>query len=664
MQAGDGKRDRTETKDDGIRPREGDAADGPIESASRKKRHRRCGPERAEEIDAADAGPGKIDCAKASYPELPASAATAAAADVASSAEPIPACAERSEMEQAFENVRRRFLRCESSGVRWISDDSNSRSAAATQQQQKKARAARRDATDGAGTARWNDGSALEKAGVAGLECIEELVTKWIVRPAIFPKAYARVIGACGVGHVGIVGRSGCGKLTAVQSLCQVHGLTLVALDKYCRDDLRDCVAYAVRHVPCVLLFDGITKLFACPGFADEFALQIRGIKFDGVWCVFSSDDAAPFSPPPSECEPLLAASIEWAARQRSFALDATAAPPESPRTAFDLYAGGEQPRGADRWPGCGGGVSPTQRGPSFAGMPAAMPACLDDSPWCGARRRAAAGETMSRGRDAGGVAAAAASAIAACAGGDARGFVPASHFPRECNIYELVGDRVAFVPEIDHTIVSKLLTDVFLPARCRASVDPPLSLTQRMELSLACVGATPRDALDFAAKVAMNALARASTRAAREAFGVAQPARSGEPSAAAAAAASAGAAREAGAPGSAAAASGLECVVTYERDIYPLLGKVDGASISGARPGLLQTSKLTICPFKMRYVEEIASLSSRSMQPLPGQAGAAGSSSRSQALGAAQKFGRRIAADGRTSKSPAPLASSASPVP
>jgi hypothetical protein len=138
----------------------------------------------------------------------------------------------------------------------------------------------------------------LDQAHILGMGDLEQLMLKWIIRPALFPAAYCNARAMCPC-HIAVAGRSGSGKRTAVSLLCKTYHVAFAAIDSYVKDDIARCVRSAIERAPCVVMFDDFPALARRPGFLDEFSFEIRSgaARSSGVWFVFSAETIEPFLP-------------------------------------------------------------------------------------------------------------------------------------------------------------------------------------------------------------------------------------------------------------------------------------------------------------------------------------------------------------------------------
>ena len=295
---------------------------------------------------------------------------------------------QQKERECAYKTVQTRFLAYRSSGICWIDDR----------------------------------GHILAQAGIEGLDTIEDLITRWVVLPALQPIAYARIIESIST-SVGIVGREGIGKRTAVLALCKAYGITMLCMRIYFKGDIRSCLWYGASHKPCVLYFDDIANLFKQPGFLEEFTYEIRTTKILNVWFVFSAETIAPFVPSATRMY------IQEVSNTQSELASKTCA----------------------------------SNKPGVTGVATVLDALQSIAP-------------------------------------------PNDSSVVDTSVYDMVGERVIFIPEFHRDTIAMLIKNEFLPKRCHVKMQPPIDSTQFLTLSLACQGVTPADGYYFAFKVFMNA--------------------------------------------------------------------------------------------------------------------------------------------------------------
>ena len=448
--------------------------------------------------------------------------------------------------------VQRRFLVYRSEGVRWISDVAN---------------------------------NVLAQAGVVGMERIEDLLTKWIVRPALFPMGYVRVLENT-ASNVGIVGRSGLGKRTAVTVLCKAYGITLLCIDTFFRNDIHNCLYYAARNTPCVVLFDKVERLFGQPGFAEEFAFEVRLARIPKVWYVFTGETMLHFVPNEAELFTSLVSLRQTANlnnRERHVRLG-NAGGRDGDHEASTHMSLQQSIFAANFSASIAQSDGSSYSGAALASSRQQSSIVLALETLKSMPLRVMFGMCEEQTRD----------PTTAASLSSAKSTPYAASFGM--SLIELVNDRIEVIGDVTQYQLATLILNNFLPKNC-VYIDPPVTEAQQISLKDACMGATPSDAFYFATQVACNARARLSQLQMVSLYGDAQAqhvradALYGAQSTSSATVSSAIGIDPVGS---------AQVKASWDMDISPLIRFVP--SLSGDKSQPMDTQQKSICSLKMLY--------------------------------------------------------------
>jgi hypothetical protein len=136
--------------------------------------------------------------------------------------------------------------------------------------------------------------------GMAGMDEVSNLLWNVLVKPAATSEYYRNVYGRLGALHFAVVGPNGCGKKTAISTICNNAATTIffIEANAYVNGDVAFAIAEACKKRPAVVCFDGFEALNTKPGFHEEFAMQVLGSKpllttWNMVWLAFCVENPA-----------------------------------------------------------------------------------------------------------------------------------------------------------------------------------------------------------------------------------------------------------------------------------------------------------------------------------------------------------------------------------
>lgn len=127
-----------------------------------------------------------------------------------------------------------------------------------------------------------------------GMSQVTTILWNTIAKAVLLFQAYSTGVGRLGGLHFAIQGPKGCGRRSAVMSVCRQCCCDMVTVSplRHVSGDIEYAIMYAVENNPCVIYFDGMEDLHQLPDFDNEFTKQVLGSEtlcnsWNAVWLGF-----------------------------------------------------------------------------------------------------------------------------------------------------------------------------------------------------------------------------------------------------------------------------------------------------------------------------------------------------------------------------------------